>query len=99
MKKLKENNFFCLERLSEFEPKSNFKFDGYWVDCFNDDWMIEQHQIKFDSSDYVVFVSPELHNRSHKKLWGWIKNNLHLWNSKIGLCTDFPEKAKSFFND
>jgi|LauGreStaDraftv2_3_1035109.scaffolds.fasta_scaffold00292_1 hypothetical protein len=99
MKKLKENNFFCLDRISEFEHKSDFKFDGYWIDSFNGDWMIDENLIKFDSNSFIVFVSPELHNRSHEKLWRWIKNNLHFWSNEIGLCTDFPEKARNFFND
>lgn len=99
MKKLKENNLLCLDRISEFELKSNFMFDGYWIDCFTEDWMINQNLIKFDMSHYVVFVSPELHNRSHENLWRWIKKNTHFWKNKIGLCTDLPEKARSFFYD
>ncbi len=99
MIRLKENNFFCLDRISEFEEKSGFKFDGYWIDCFKYDWMINNESTKFNDDDFLVYVSPELHNRPHKKVWEWIKNASNTFDCKFALCTDFPLEARNFFND
>jgi len=99
MKRLKESDLKCLDRVSEFESPSNYFFDGLWVDAFCKDWIINSDHLLLKKYNNVIFVSPELHNRPHKNLWNWLKEYNNDQNQMIGLCTDFPDKAREYFND
>jgi len=99
MKRLKESNLKCLDRISEFESPSSYNFDGIWVDAFKEDWVIESDQSILRSYANVIFVSPELHNRPHQTFWRWLKNYNIDNNQIFGICTDYPDKAKVYFND
>lgn len=97
MKRMKDKGFICFDRISEFESKSSFPFDGVWVDLFQSDWLMDIQKIDFNLYKSVVIVSSELHNRAYAKLWNWIKDNRDIFPESLGLCTDFPEEAKVFF--
>ena len=50
----------------------------------------------------VVLVSPELHKRNYLEYWNQLKsflNNNTTYKAKVGLCTDYPLDARSFFNE
>lgn len=68
---------------------------GIWLDSFYDDWFSENdiNSIIKDGKS-VCIVSPELHKREYKKVWGKYK---HI--KGIMLCTDYPEEAREFFNE
>lgn len=70
--------------------------DGVWLDAFYRDWYdIETIHKLLTTGKQVCIVSPELHNRDHSEVW----NMLYPLRgcSEFMLCTDFPEKAQSFF--
>ena len=90
-------------RHSEYEPVPPFYAQacGVWIDEFNGHWVseeiIEKH---LSAAKSVCIVSPELHNRSYKKEWTHYRElEKKIGKNKLMLCTDFPEKAKEFFND
>jgi hypothetical protein len=86
-------------RISEYEIISNSvdNIQGVWLDQFQDNWYkpitIQKILEKWGS---VCIVSPELHHRQYNECWS-IVNNLQN-KENIMLCTDFPDKAKEFFN-
>ena len=87
-------------RLSEYEKNyKNFNCKGLWIDQFNSDWVKPKkiiHLLK--SKKKVCLVSSELHNRHKGQLWNMIlENNINKYNNFM-LCTDFPNKAKKYFN-
>jgi len=97
-----KNNFRAYTRQSEYESLPAF-YDlaqGVWLDEFEDHWisegLIKQH---LRQGKEVCIVSPELHKRSHLNEWcnyrEWVSG---LVNGKVMLCTDFPEKAREYFN-
>lgn len=99
MKNLKDSNFRCFDRISEFETPSNYTFDGLWIDAFQADWTINDDSSKFQKYSTVVFVSPELHGRPYMNLWIWLKGYARENSQEIGICTDHPFQAREFFND
>lgn len=47
------------------------------------------------NNEYLTLViSPEIHNNPHLELWEMLKTKQH---ENIYLCTDFPDKAYSYF--
>jgi hypothetical protein len=85
-------------RISDYEPLPVLasKCTHLWVDCFETDWcdpteLVENVYVEKS----VVFVSSELHGRSPEALW----SRLRSLRSPSLLCTDFPEKARRFFDN
>lgn len=76
------------------------KSAGVWLDCFDSDW--------YDASvidnliaqgKKVCLVSADLHKRTTNYQWKVIKGCASFNNDNLMLCTDYPEKAKEYFND
>ena len=93
--------FFSRQSEVEAEPVLYEKAAGVWLDGFwGTEWITEEllkgHAGK---GKEICIVSPELHKRkSYMEFWGKLKSyNVDL--SKILLCTDYPDKARSFFNE
>lgn len=74
---------------------------GIWVDCFYSLWYDKEkikELLKFDK--ILCFVSEELHGRENLIQWKILKDfKSECKQCNIYLCTDFPEKAKEYFND
>lgn len=94
--------FKVFTRQSEFEPSPAFykKATGVWLDEFYshfiDKKLIKNH---LENDKSVCIVSPELHKREYLKEWHEYKEIISDLNSdKIMLCTDYPDKAKEFFD-
>ena len=89
-----------LSRMSEYENHPSFSdlSNGIWLDAFNDEWYSKSilNNLLYMNKN-IFFVSSELHNREYSKQWDMIKKLLP--NDKIFLCTDYPNKAKEYFND
>ncbi len=88
-------------RHSEYEPQPAFyeKAQGVWMDCFEGDWITEADiRGHLDAGKSVCLVSPDLHKRDYLSFW----NAILAWNlqkeSRLMLCTDYPEAAKEFFH-
>ena len=97
MRELKQASFLCLERLSEYEKISSFDFDGLWIDAFEKDWFLDNQEIFNIKYEKIIFVSPELHKRDYKLMWDWLRLNIKNFSSQVGLCTDYPLIARSYF--
>jgi hypothetical protein len=70
---------------------------GIWLDSFKNNWFDNKLVTNYlDSDKKVCIVSPELHKRPHIALWTQLKE-ISSYDNLI-LCTDFPDKANSFFN-
>jgi len=85
-------------RVSEYEKSESFLDDaeGVWLDSFHSEWYdIELIQSFLNRNKKVCVVSPELHKRDYKLAWDKLKVLSH--DPKFMLCTDFPDKAASFF--
>jgi hypothetical protein len=68
---------------------------GVWLDCFNSDWFGEKEiQNLLNQGKKVCIVSPDLHKREYKSVWGKYKNA-----QGIMLCSDYPNEAREYFND
>ncbi len=96
--------FKVFVRQSELEPKPCLyeKACGVWLDEFHTHW-IDKSTIQFhlEQGKKICIVSPELHKRSFLKEWQEYKQIDAELNPKdsLMLCTDYPCKAKEFFND
>jgi hypothetical protein len=70
---------------------------GIWLDSFSKNWFDNDIILKYlNSGKKVCVVSPELHKREHMQLWSQLID-ISKYDNLI-LCTDFPDKAKTFFN-
>jgi glycerophosphoryl diester phosphodiesterase len=97
-----KQNFVTYSRHSEFEPIPAYyeMAQGIWIDEFSKHWITDEvieHHLNAGKS--ICIVSPELHQRGFAVEW----DHYRLLEQRIGrdrlmLCTDFPEKAKDFFN-
>lgn len=87
-------------RVSEVEPEPVY-FDaitGIWLDAFdNDHWQLERINPWLNQNKRVCLVSPELHGRDYKDLWHRLRESDFLADSRLMLCTDYPEDAQHFF--
>lgn len=90
-------------RQSEYEQTPSFynTVNGIWLDEFKTEWIttdiIRSHVA---NSKNVCIVSPELHKKDYLKRWQDYKCNFNLANNNyINICTDFPVKAKEYFNE
>lgn len=98
---LKESNP-VFTRMSEVErsPAWLDEASGVWLDAFENHWYdIEVPKDLLAMGKQVCVVSPELHRRPHLPYWEWLKKHgLHQHQAML-LCTDFPEEARSFFQE
>lgn len=101
MKKYLDLNISTFTRLSEYEdtPVLLDQCKGIWLDAFKSEWYkLNLIESIMEKNKKLVFVSSELHNRSHQEQWDFIKNNNLHKSQLISLCTDFPKQAQDFFN-
>lgn len=89
-------------RQSEYETSPPFYEDakGVWVDCFLDDWADEEilaHHLW--RGKRVCLVSPELHGRDHRPFWQELAKMTIVDDVRLMLCTDYPVRAREFFDD
>lgn len=88
-------------RQSEFEPEPLLyeQSAGVWLDCFQHEWMtaatIEGH---LRAGKEVCLVSPELHGRPHEAMWEMVRAAGLDRDAGTMLCTDLPDRARSFFD-
>jgi glycerophosphoryl diester phosphodiesterase len=87
---------------SEMCTPGNFLYEkckGIWLDIFNSIWFDKNFVISHIlNGKQIAFVSPELHGRDEMELWSIIKENNWHQSSQIMLCTDYPDRAKTYFN-
>lgn len=86
-------------RMSEVE-KAHVWFDrieGIWLDSFENEWFdLALIGSLIHMGKRVCVVSSELHGRDHNGLWSKL---LPLTKEdRLILCTDFPDKAKEYFD-
>ncbi|WP_049975956.1 hypothetical protein [Azospirillum sp. B506] len=89
-------------RQSEYERDPSFydKAAGIWLDAFEQDWIDGAAvQVHLAAGKRVALVSPELHGRPHEKVWErWKSVAAGAAPGSLALCTDFPDKAREFFD-
>lgn len=90
--------FFTRQSEVEIEPCMYEDAAGVWIDGFwGTDWITEEllkNHIK--NGKEVCLVSPELHLKDYMSFWIKLKK-WNLDNSKVILCTDYPDEAREFF--
>uniref|UniRef100_UPI001EEBCE5F hypothetical protein n=1 Tax=Vibrio vulnificus TaxID=672 RepID=UPI001EEBCE5F len=92
-------------RYSDIEttPSLYFESHGIWLDNFKDDTLnLEMLEHFLKDGKNVVLVSPELHKRNKSNYWKSLRHFLisnQEYVGKVGLCTDFPFKAREYFNE
>ncbi len=95
----KKEDLNYLVRLSEYETINQLypNAKGVWLDSFHTDWWeLDIIRRILEDRKKVFVVSPELHSRDHRNVWRILKE---FDNKEIILCTDFPTKAKEYFNE
>lgn len=90
--------FFTRQSEVEIEPCMYEDAAGVWIDGFwGTDWITEELLKKhIKNGKEVCLVSPELHLRDYMSFWIKLKK-WNLDNSKVILCTDYPDEAREFF--
>lgn len=91
--------FFTRQSEVEHQPVMYEDAAGVWIDGFyNNDWINEKLLFAhIEAGKNVCIVSPELHGREYLSFWErLIGYNIDF--TKLMLCTDYPDNAKSFFN-
>ena len=74
--------------------------DGVWLDCFNSDWYdYTEIDRLLNQGKKVCLVSADLHKRNVSKQWATILKSKYLDSDNLMICTDFPEKAREYFNE
>jgi len=85
-------------RMSEVEHEQAWfdRIEGVWLDSFEGEWFdVEVVSKLVERGKQVCVVSSELHGRDQINLWSKL---LPLSSEdRLILCTDFPSKAKAFF--
>lgn len=85
-------------RMSEVEQEPAWfdRIEGVWLDSFENEWFdLALISSLIHKGKRVCVVSSELHGRDHRSLWSKL---LPLSSEdRLILCTDFPSKAKKFF--
>jgi hypothetical protein len=93
--------FIFFTRQSEYEsiPALYEEAGGVWMDCFNSCWIkTEDIFNNLNTNKKVCLVSPELHRRDYEEFWSMIKNSGLYKNENLMLCTDYPDRARNYFN-
>ncbi|MBO1273668.1 hypothetical protein J3L11_18735, partial [Shewanella sp. 4t3-1-2LB] len=87
----------------ESEPALYEYSKGVWLDNFKDNILDILALDKFlNDGKSVVLVSPELHKMEQMQYWQDLKEYIsqhEKYAANIGICTDYPEKARSYFNE
>ncbi len=92
--------FRIFTRQSEFEPQPAFYDEaiGVWIDCFMGEWVTEEIlKAHLAANKQVCLVSPELHKRAHEPFWQRLARMEVAAHPDLMLCTDYPEKARAWF--
>jgi len=87
-------------RMSEVEISPIWLNDcsGVWLDSFNEEWFtVGVIEDLLARNKEVCIVSPELHQREFRDVWQRLK--VFKNNSKVSICTDYPQDAKFFFSE
>lgn len=90
-------------RKSDIEDPSLYEqSQGVWLDCFYENKLdlVSLEKYLFEGK-FVALVSPELHGFEYKLYWDLLLNFLSQhpnFSDNIYLCTDFPGKAKEYFD-
>jgi glycerophosphoryl diester phosphodiesterase len=97
------DNFNTFTRQSEYEKEPSFyeKAFGIWIDAFiNENWITEKIlETHLKNGKKICIVSPDLHRREYEQFWSKLKIMKIISNDNIILCTDYPEKARRFFDE
>ena len=98
-----KQNIKSFTRESEYETVPSFYDEAYgvWLDEFQGHW-INKEVIKthIENNKQICIVSPDLHKREYKKEWQHYKQiEKELGINNLMICTDYPKKAKEFFNE
>lgn len=88
-------------RRSEYEAGSSLDMQaqGLWLDAFIEPYVPINNIIQCanEQKNYCL-VSPELHSKPYEQAWSFWKKTVKESSSvKAAICTDFPDKAKWFF--
>lgn len=100
-----KNDMSLYTRYSNIEPAPALldKCEGVWLDNFDNGGLdLVALQSYLALGKHVILVSPELHQRDEKSYWKQLKIFLKenkSYEKKLGLCTDFPLEARSYFNE
>lgn len=101
--KIKGFRFFT--RYSEFEPKPSLfeEASGVWMDNFSSK-ELDTTKLKdfLEHGKEIALVSPELHGFEPGDYWQALSDfftDHSQYASKVILCTDYPQKAREFFNE
>lgn len=97
MQKIRKEGLPHALRLSEFETSLSWDTNFIWVDSFFDNWWINNKKIeKYLQTHFVVYVSPEIHQRSHSEAWTYLRNIRDNVSCNFGVCTDLPIELRTF---
>ena len=87
-------------RISDWEQEARWhkRCAGVWLDAFDHDWF-EASDVErlLEQRGQVCVVSPELHRRDPKNVWGRLKPLASC--EGLSICTDLPEDAVRFFKE
>lgn len=87
-------------RVSEIEtyPTYLHEVQGIWLDAFyHDGWQLDHIKTWLKLGKKVCLVSPELHKRDHHALWDKLRQQDYINDTRLMLCTDYPQDAHLFF--
>jgi hypothetical protein len=96
-----KNQMITYTRQSEYEKEPPYYelAHGVWLDEFTGHWISDEiltYHIANRKS--LCIVSPDLHKRDNTQEWHHYKQlEKKIGKDKMMLCTDFPEKARKFF--
>lgn len=92
-----EKGIKIASRSSEFEPTLPFYTHSniIWIDYFDGRTNIIEEINKYIADGKIpCIVSPELHKLPYENMW----RTLSKISNEFYLCTDYPDKAKKYFN-
>jgi glycerophosphoryl diester phosphodiesterase len=98
--KYKAAGLKVFERFGDFDrlPDNLHNCAGLVVDVFGEkNWNPVLENLR-DEKLPLFFISPELHQQNVDSTWPIIRDFVSGYEGKVMLCTDFPERADSFFN-
>ena len=96
----KNKKLIVYDRMGDQDPQMNYKTGGIVVDIFSLKNMNQIFkQIETIKKKHLFFISPELHQLSHRPFWNRLKAIEARNANNFSLCTDYPEEANAFFNN